>query len=171
VARDHPLAALLPALVREARAARLDLSPLDESAIGELVASRYVLAPPDRERLIAYLAARTEGYTLFLGELLRTLEGTGTLRPGMAGDARRTLGDLDGVPVPTLLRQVITGRVARLAPDAGRLLAVAAVIGQEVRLGVWVAAARRWSGVVAVVVCTSTMRCGLSASPVSVRGG
>ena len=42
--------------------------------------------------------------------------------------------------VPALLRQVIDGRVARLGEDAQRLLAVAAVIGQEVPL----ASGRRW---------------------------
>ena len=56
--------------------------------------------------------------------------------------------------MPPLLRQVIGARVARLGEEAGRLLAVAAVIGQEVPLDLWAAvergrrrrAARRRSG-------------------------
>ena len=39
--------------------------------------------------------------------------------------------------MPPLLRQVIDGRVARLGEEARELLAVAAVIGQEVPLALW----------------------------------
>ena len=131
---DHPLARLLPALVREARAARLDLGPLDAAAIGALVASRYALADVDRDRLVGFLAGRTEGNALFLGELVRTLEQVGAL--SRAHD-RWALGDLARVPVPALLRQVIAGRLARLGDEDRRLLAVAAVIGQEVPFDVW----------------------------------
>src|SRR5690242_7489052 len=41
--RRHPLYALLPVLVREARAARLALRPLDDAAVRALVADRYAL--------------------------------------------------------------------------------------------------------------------------------
>ncbi len=41
--------------------------------------------------------------------------------------------------MPTLLRQVIEGRLYRLGPETERLLAVAAVIGQEVPLALWAA--------------------------------
>ena len=58
VATDHPLAALLPALVREGKAERLDLRRLDDDAVRILVAARYPLRDGDRERLIAYLRAR-----------------------------------------------------------------------------------------------------------------
>ena len=88
-------------------------------------------------RLVGYLAGRTEGNALFLGELLRTLEGEGAAAPGRR--AAGSLGDLAAVPVPALLRQVIAGRVARLDPETQRLLAVAAVIGQEVPLALWAA--------------------------------
>ncbi len=140
VVDDHALAALLPLLVREARAARLELRPLDATAIGALVAARYALAETERDRLTTYLAARTEGNALFLGELLRTLEGEGLLRPEGPGWA---LGDLAGVPVPALLRQVIAGRASQLDTETARLLALAAVIGQAVPLAIWAAVADR----------------------------
>jgi DNA-binding CsgD family transcriptional regulator len=136
IARAHPLHALLPLLVRETSAARLDLRPLDAAAIGALVAARYALGAADAARLVGYLAGRTEGNPFFVDELLRTLEGDGILR-GVADSW--ALGDLAAVPVPPLLRQVIAGRLARLAPETERLLAVAAVIGQEVSLAIWAA--------------------------------
>jgi len=134
LAPDHPLAALLPALVRESRIARLDLRPLDDAAIGALVAARYALGGADRTRLTRYLARRTEGNALFLEELLRTLEATGALR--REGE-RWALDDLTGVPVPTLLRQVIAARLARLSDEDRRFLAVAAVLGQEPPFDLW----------------------------------
>ena len=144
----HPLADLLPLLVREARAARLDLRPLSEVAIDALVAARYALARADRNRLVRYLTGRTEGNALFLGEVLRTLEGEGALdagtRPAAAdgpreGAIRQPLGDLERVPVPALLEQVIDRRVARLGPGPARLLAIASVLGQDVPLDRWAA--------------------------------
>jgi hypothetical protein len=85
----HPLTPLLPLLVREARAARLDLRPLDAAAIGALVAGRYDLSTTDHARLVRYLDERTDGNALYVGELLRPLEGEAccgqvpsTARPG-----------------------------------------------------------------------------------------
>ena len=85
IPRDHPLYRLLPALVREAGAARLDPRPLDAAAIRALVDGRYDLADADAARLAAYLLARGEGNPLFVGELLRSLEEAGTLRRARAG--------------------------------------------------------------------------------------
>jgi DNA-binding CsgD family transcriptional regulator len=138
VARGHTLFRLLPALVREARVARLDLRPLDRDAIGALVTARYALGDGDQDRLVAYLAGRSDGNALVLGELLRTLEGEDVLRQGNEG---WQLGDLAAVPVPVLLQQVIAGRLHRLPAETERLLALAAVIGQEVPLALWAAVA------------------------------
>ncbi|HET8629858.1 MAG TPA: AAA family ATPase [Thermomicrobiales bacterium] len=130
----HPLAALLPRLMREAAAERLDLRPLDEPAVRALVAARYALAEPDLGRLVACLQEHAEGNPFYLGELLRALEG-GALR--LAADGAWALGDLSTAPVPPLLRQIIAERAARLGGEAARLLALAAVIGQEAPLDLW----------------------------------
>lgn len=55
VARDHPLHTLVPPLVREASAARLDLHPLTEGDVRTVIASRYRLREDDLARLVAYL--------------------------------------------------------------------------------------------------------------------
>jgi len=148
LAPDHPLAALLPALVREARADQLDLPPLDAAAVEALVAARYALDLGERDRLVRYLVRRGEGNALFLGELLRTLEGTGILR--QAG-GRWALGDLAATPVPPLLRQVIAGRLARLGDEDRRLLAVAAVLGQELPFALWAAVGEAGEGALLAV--------------------
>jgi len=132
--RRHPLYALLPQLAREAGAARIDLSRLDDDAICGLVGARYGLPDADASRLTAYLRGRAEGNALFVSELLRALEEGGVL--ARDGDGWR-LDDLAQTAVPTLLRQVIEGRAARLNDDAQEALGAAAVIGQEVPFAVW----------------------------------
>ncbi|MDQ6906301.1 MAG: AAA family ATPase [Chloroflexota bacterium] len=136
ITRRHPLYQLLPTLVREAGAARLDLHTLGDDAVRTLVTTRYRLIPADADRLAAYLRERAEGNALFVAELLRTLEEWGAL---VEDGERWQLSDLRRVAVPALLRQVIDGRVARLDAESQRLLTVAAVIGHEVPLAAWAA--------------------------------
>ncbi len=129
--RQHPLFALLPHLVREAQATRIELSGLDGGEIGRLIAQRYPLAPRDHARLATYLQSRAGGNPLFLTEVLRALEGGGHLIPDAEG---WTLGTLDRVTVPPLVEQIIESRLAGLDEATQRLLETAAVIGEEVSL-------------------------------------
>lgn len=132
--RHHPLFHLIPALVREAAAGRLDVRPLDSDGTRALIALRYRLARIDRDRLTAYLHRRGEGNPLYAGELLRTLEDEGVLA---VGENVWRLGDLGAARVPQLLLQVIEGRLGRLTADSRELLEVASVIGQEVPPELW----------------------------------
>ena len=132
--RRHPLHVSLPLLVREAGARRLDVRALGSEAVRTLVGARYRMADGETERLAAYLQDRAEGNPLFLGELLRALEENGAM--WRRGDEWQ-LGDLREAAVPLLLRQVIDARCARLDEESQDLLAVAAVIGQEVPLAIW----------------------------------
>jgi len=134
VTRRHPLHHLLPVLVREAGAARIDLRPLPDAAVRDLVAGGFSLAGEDERRLVGYLQAQAEGNPFFVGELLRSLVEEGILRPLGEG---WELGELAGRRLPSLLRQVIDLRLARLGEEAREPLAVAAVIGQEVALDLW----------------------------------
>jgi DNA-binding CsgD family transcriptional regulator len=133
--RRHPLYQLLPLLERESAATRLDLQRLAVDAVRALVAARYSLLDADRDRLVMYLLHRAEGNAFFTLQLLRALEEGDALRPD-APDSW-LVGDLERIHVPLALRQVIDGRVARLNEDSQSLLAVAAVIGQEVPLDLW----------------------------------
>ncbi|MHB8646217.1 MAG: AAA family ATPase [Thermomicrobiales bacterium] len=132
--RRHPLYHLLPTLVREAQADRLDLRPLAADDVRAVIAARYDLPDADVTRLATYVAERSEGNPFFAGELLRTLEEEAAVRH--TDDGWR-LGDITRARVPMLLRQVIDGRLARLGEDSQPLLAIAAVIGQEVPLDLW----------------------------------
>lgn len=135
----HPLAHLLPALVRESKTVRLDLRRLDMEAARALVNARYPLTEPDAARLVGFLHDRTDGNPLFIGEMLRTLEEESVLVPQ---EDIWTLGNVSNVRVPALLRHVIDRRMARLDGEARRLLAQAALIGAAVPLPLWCAIAR-----------------------------
>jgi len=138
VARGHPLYASLPALVRESRAERLDLRPLAEGDIREMIRRRYTLPPADEERLGDYLRTRAEGNPFYTGELLRSLADAGMLAPD-GGDW--ALGDLTDATVPSLLRQVIDARVDHAGEEVRALLSAAAVIGQDIPFDLWRAVA------------------------------
>jgi DNA-binding CsgD family transcriptional regulator len=131
---EHPLFPILPLLVRESGAERIDLRRLTDADVRELIIGRYQLTEHDAGRLAAYLLTHSEGNPLYLTEVLRTLEEEGALSESPEGWA---FGDLGGLVVPPLIRQVIVGRVARLDDATRNLLATAAVIGQEVALDVW----------------------------------
>ena len=84
----------------------------------------------------SYVQRVTEGNPFFAGEVLRALEESRAIEQD---DAGWRLGDLDRVQVPDLVRQVIEGRLAHLGEDVHRLLQVAAVIGHEVPVDLWIA--------------------------------
>jgi len=132
--RRHPLYTLLPLLVREAGAVRLEVHPLDEGGHRALIQQRYVLAEPDQERLEHYLVDRAQGNPLYASELLHALEDEGVLSRDADGWA---LGGLEQPRMPQLLMQVIEGRLARLSDETRELLQIAAVIGQTVPLILW----------------------------------
>ena len=112
--QGHPLHQHLPALVREADGFRVSLKGLDSEGLRTLVRTRYRLPATDAARLVAYLDRHADGNPFFAVELMRALEEEGLLR---AGDDRSSLGALERIVVPTLLRQVIDGRVSRLGDE------------------------------------------------------
>lgn len=132
--RRHPLYQLLPRLVRDAGARRIDVRPLASDAQRVLVAARYHLPPADHERLARYVHSHAEGNPLYIRELFGAFEEHGILQ---TSDAGWVLGDLRHMRVPALVRQLIDERLARLDEETRDLLAAAAVIGQEAPLDLW----------------------------------
>jgi DNA-binding NarL/FixJ family response regulator len=137
VTRQHPLFTLLPVLARTPGAERLTLAPLEPAGMRQLVAERYSLPTADVERLLDFVQARTDGNPLFVGEMLRAIEETGAL--GRGDDGQWLLGDLTLTRTPPLVRQVIESRLTRLGSEARAALEVAAVIGRDVPVEVWIA--------------------------------
>lgn len=164
--RHHALYQLLPRLTREAGALRLDLRPLDETALLALTAHRYDLPPAVATRLVDHLARRAGGNPLFTLELLRALEEEQTLR---RHDGRWTLGALDDQHMPLPLRQIIDGRLLRLGEEARSLLAIAATIGEEVPIELWQAVSDATDERLADVVEAASVAHILAESPGSAR--
>ena len=133
ITREHPLAALLPALVREGPVHRLHLGRLERHGVLGLVRERYLLPDADEERLVAYLLRLAEGNPFFTRELLHSLAEQRLLGPAAGGWQLR---DLTQSSVPSLLQQVIGGRLARLDAATRTLLAHATVIGFDVPLDI-----------------------------------
>lgn len=131
ITREHPLAQLMPALLREGHVHRLHLSRLDRASIGALVRDRYLLPAADEARLADYLFGLAEGNPLFTRELLFTLVDHRLLRPDGGGWG---LDELDEAGVPTLVQQILDTRLARLGSACRAALDIAAVIGHAVRL-------------------------------------
>ena len=98
--------------------------------------SAGVSAWSDRTRIVSSPTwSTTPRATLLRHRAAAHAGGGGALRTG-----RRWLGarrPRPGALCPSLLRQVIDGRVARLGEETRRPLAMAAVIGQEVPLALW----------------------------------
>lgn len=132
--RRHPLYQLLPALVREAPTERLNLRRLGDDELRMLLGPRYQLTQADEQRLASYLHDHAEGNPFFIGELLRVLEEENVLSRTGEG---WSLGQFTRVPVPSLLRQVVDGRLERFGEETRELLEVAAVIGQEAPIELW----------------------------------
>lgn len=131
---DHPLYGMLPALIRESGAERIDLRPIDESATSELLVHYYTLSEQDRQRLISYLDNHAEGNPLYLLEILRVLENDDKLRQH---DGSWSLGDLDTFRIPEMLAQLLEQRIKRLGPEHRGMLEIAAITGDEVDIDLW----------------------------------
>ncbi|MBB3083358.1 ATP-binding protein [Geodermatophilus sabuli] len=108
--RRHPLRPLLAELVRLPGVDRLELEPLPDAAVGELVRG---LADGVPEKTVDDVVARAEGNAFYAEEL--------------------TAAGLAGETLPLALTDVLLARVEQLDEATQRVLRVAAVAGREVR--------------------------------------
>jgi DNA-binding CsgD family transcriptional regulator/tetratricopeptide (TPR) repeat protein len=110
VDRRHPLRAFLVRHERPPAARRLELRPF---TVGELeVQLRGILGADPDPGLVERLHARSEGNPFFTEELLAA--------------------SADGTELPASLRDALMLRIDALAPDAQRLVRVAAARGREI---------------------------------------
>jgi DNA-binding NarL/FixJ family response regulator len=116
--RRHPLRPLLAGLERVSGCARVELSPLTREELA--VQLGELLGAPPAEELVDRVLARSEGYPLFVEELIAA-----------SADARGAL--------PSTLRDALMLRVERLSTTAQavmRVLAVGQQLDDEVLAGV-----------------------------------
>jgi class 3 adenylate cyclase/DNA-binding CsgD family transcriptional regulator len=114
---------------------RVRLGGLSDEDVGEFVRrSAGARADAELSSLATALVDLTDGNPFLLCELWRTLVETGAVNV-TEGRLRmtRTVAELGS---PESVRDVITHRLARLAPETTALLEVAAVLGREFELGV-----------------------------------
>ena len=116
-----PLSGALAELVREPQTAHVALTGLAEADVAEYIAVSTGVEPAPR--LVAAIHAETEGNPLFVGEVVRLLDGEGRIADG---DAH--LG------IPPGVRVVIGQRVERLSAQCRDVLAAASVMGREFQL-------------------------------------
>src|SRR3954470_2700918 len=109
ISRVHPLAATLADLRRDGLIERVALHGLDEAAVAQLAGGTIDAHTLRRE---------TGGNPFFVEQVLRHLADGG-----------------DPTAIPEGVKDVIGRRLARLAPDTGKVLAYASVAGREFDLG------------------------------------
>src|SRR5690606_6073219 len=104
VTRAHALHRLLPILVREALAVRIDVSLLTRDDVRAVIDDADRLPEAAAVRLASHVQQRADGNRFCVVGLLRALEGSVLLPDGHGG---WTLGAFEQAAIPTLLRQVI----------------------------------------------------------------
>jgi DNA-binding CsgD family transcriptional regulator len=132
--RQDPLWNLMPAIARESSGERIELRPLDDSAVSSLVREQFDLSDEAVATLVSYLMLRADGNPLYTIELLRTLEREGVLR--FDGGSWQ-LGDLERVTVPALVLQMVERRMMELSDQARVALQVASIVGHSISLDRW----------------------------------
>jgi len=128
----HPLLDTLAALHRQLRVSRMELSGLDDFGVASYMEAAAGRALDDAGMTLAHAVYReTDGNPLFVGEILRHLSETGAVYYDNATGRWVGIDDLEKAGLPDSVREVIGARVGRLGASAGRVLALAAVIGRD----------------------------------------
>jgi class 3 adenylate cyclase len=122
--RRHPFVPTLRAWRRSGLAEIIDLDPLPEAGIAEMIASITGTEQVEPE-LVDLLYERTEGNPFFVEEMLS--EAACSLEPGEAVSRAA----LDKVGIPETVRDTILQRLSRLDPQHAEILEVAAVLGRS----------------------------------------
>lgn len=127
---SHPLTETLGALRREEGVHRIKLEGLgDKEVVQYLEAAAGQNLHGAGVRLAHAVYGETDGNPFFVSEMWRHLTESGAIERDQAG--HWLTSDLPDASLPNSVREVVSARVARLGPEAGRILRVAAVIGRD----------------------------------------
>jgi class 3 adenylate cyclase/tetratricopeptide (TPR) repeat protein len=127
--RRHPLRKVIADLERARAVERVDLRPLDEGQVGDVIRAALRLDRAPTEEFRALIHERCEGNPLFIEEVLRALVERGELAY-RDGSWRRTKS-VDELVIPDSIRDAVLERAAELDDEQRRILQHAAVIGQR----------------------------------------
>jgi PAS domain-containing protein len=135
LAPGHRLTQLLGDLRREQGVHRIDLGGLRNNDVKAMMAGAVGQDLPEEGKGLAEeISLETDGNPFFVAEILRHLGESGAVAPDKTGRWVVT-GSLAELGLPQSIREVVTGRAARLGEETAELLATAAVIGREFDLG------------------------------------
>lgn len=135
------LAQTLADLRRADDVVRLRLGGLSDDEVGEFVQRSTAGTPsPDLAPIARAMTALTAGNAFLVCELWRALVETGVVE--VLDGVARVNAPLAGLGTPESVREVVSQRLARLAPATSELLELAAAAGAEFELGIL----RRGSG-------------------------
>jgi DNA-binding CsgD family transcriptional regulator len=123
--RTHPLAEMLGSLSRERLYERVLLGSLNLTDTAGLIEATAHLSPDPG--VVAAVYRETNGNPFFVEEVIRQLKADGR-------DLGQPATAVSEWGIPEGVRQVIGRRLARLSPDALRLLHFAAVLGTDLDL-------------------------------------
>ena len=126
-----PLVDILADLRREPSVERVALEGLGDDEVVEFL-EQMAGHGMDRDGVALGHAIRREtaGNPFFIGEMLRHLAESGSIRLGSDGRWTAT-ADVASIGLPESVREVVGRRLRRLPSEVFRALSVAAVIGQE----------------------------------------
>ncbi len=132
--RAHPLSAVLGDLRRQSGVDRVPVENLSHPEVVDLItrAAGHDLDAPTA-RLAGVIHAETEGNPFFVGEVLRHLIESGSIK--REGE-RWVVADPDHIAVPEGVRDVVGRRLSRLSDTANEVMTVAAVMGRDFEVGV-----------------------------------
>jgi class 3 adenylate cyclase/tetratricopeptide (TPR) repeat protein len=127
----HSLLDVLAALRRESGVSRIELVGLGDAEVVALMEAMAGYTLDEAGTNLAHAVyLETDGNPFFVNEVLRHLAEIGAIYQDETG--RWTAKDSFGrITLPDSVREVIGARVGRLGPDAGRVLALASVIGRD----------------------------------------
>ncbi|WP_435007805.1 serine/threonine-protein kinase PknK [Tundrisphaera lichenicola] len=120
----------------------VELGPLDESCLGEIIGGMLGTKSVD-ERLVGHLTHRAGGNPFFVAESLRAAVAEGLLRRDVEGiwrpsDAHGNPADPESldvaIPLPGSIHELVVRRLSRLPDEGQRLLELASVVGRDLDL-------------------------------------
>ena len=115
-------------LARRGGHTHISLAPISEADVGRMIGSIFDVPGPVSGDFMRAMHERTDGNPLFVEELVTTLMQTGVIfRRGGVWDRKA----LDGLEVPSTIRETILRRIRGLPDDLLQTLRVASVIGER----------------------------------------